>query len=114
MERIVRSEDDIYMLYTGGTTGMPKGVMYDMASHVGLFLRSGFPFLGQRVPRALVKRNMVAVGGAGTLYLAHVNVEGKFTAEAGLLLPLTGTLVDALAYSDRYDRLYVAVKKKAH
>ena len=23
MERIVRSEDDIYMLYTGGTTGMP-------------------------------------------------------------------------------------------
>src|SRR5260221_3711530 len=22
------SEDDIYMLYTGGTTGMPKGVMY--------------------------------------------------------------------------------------
>ncbi len=52
MERIVRSEDDIYMLYTGGTTGMPKGVMYDMASHVGLFLRSGFPFLGQRVPRS--------------------------------------------------------------
>jgi acyl-CoA synthetase (AMP-forming)/AMP-acid ligase II len=51
MDRIVRSEDDIYMLYTGGTTGMPKGVMYDMASHVGLFLRSGFPFLGQRVPK---------------------------------------------------------------
>ncbi|MEO8264260.1 MAG: AMP-binding protein [Ilumatobacteraceae bacterium] len=52
MDRIVRSEDDIYMLYTGGTTGMPKGVMYDMASHVGLFLRSGFPFLGQRVPHS--------------------------------------------------------------
>jgi 3-oxocholest-4-en-26-oate---CoA ligase len=52
MERIVRSEDDIYMLYTGGTTGMPKGVMYDMASHVSLFLRSGFPFLGQQVPRS--------------------------------------------------------------
>ena len=51
MQRIVRSDDDIYMLYTGGTTGMPKGVMYDMASHVGLFLRSGFPFLGQRVPQ---------------------------------------------------------------
>ena len=51
MERIARSEDDIYMLYTGGTTGMPKGVMYDMASHVRLFLRSGYPFLGQQVPR---------------------------------------------------------------
>jgi acyl-CoA synthetase (AMP-forming)/AMP-acid ligase II len=52
MPRVARSEDDIYMLYTGGTTGMPKGVMYDMASHVGLFLRSGYPFLGQRVPRS--------------------------------------------------------------
>lgn len=28
MERVQRSGDDIYMLYTGGTTGMPKGVMY--------------------------------------------------------------------------------------
>jgi fatty-acyl-CoA synthase len=26
--RLTHSEDDIYMLYTGGTTGMPKGVMY--------------------------------------------------------------------------------------
>jgi 3-oxocholest-4-en-26-oate---CoA ligase len=51
LERIVRSDSDIYMLYTGGTTGMPKGVMYDMASHVGLFLHSGFPFLGQPVPK---------------------------------------------------------------
>lgn len=28
MERIARSGENIYMLYTGGTTGMPKGVMY--------------------------------------------------------------------------------------
>jgi len=26
--RIERPKDDVYMLYTGGTTGMPKGVMY--------------------------------------------------------------------------------------
>ena len=27
------SPDDLYMLYTGGTTGMPKGVMYNMGGH---------------------------------------------------------------------------------
>ena len=26
--RRARSGQDVYMLYTGGTTGMPKGVMY--------------------------------------------------------------------------------------
>ena len=31
--RIDRPVDDVYMLYTGGTTGMPKGVMY----HNGTF-----------------------------------------------------------------------------
>ena len=39
MERIARSEDDVYMLYTGGTTGMPKGVMYQMANFVQHFMR---------------------------------------------------------------------------
>ena len=28
LPRLAYCEDDIYMLYTGGTTGMPKGVMY--------------------------------------------------------------------------------------
>ncbi len=36
MPRIARSATNIYMLYTGGTTGMPKGVMYEG----GLFCQS--------------------------------------------------------------------------
>jgi len=72
MERIARSEDDIYMLYTGGTTGMPKGVMYDMASHVDLFLRSGFPFLRQPVPETCddVAPLVRAITEAGTRMIA--------------------------------------------
>jgi 3-oxocholest-4-en-26-oate---CoA ligase len=30
--RIERGQDDLYMLYTGGTTGLPKGVMYPNGS----------------------------------------------------------------------------------
>ena len=47
MERIERSGDNIYMLYTGGTTGMPKGVMYQHGSFIQSMFKTllgmGFP-----------------------------------------------------------------------
>lgn len=48
--RIERSEDDLYMLYTGGTTGMPKGVMYNMGGLTQSFVTSAFPILGLGLP----------------------------------------------------------------
>ncbi|MEL6891357.1 MAG: acyl-CoA synthetase [Actinomycetota bacterium] len=50
MGRIVRSEDDIYMLYTGGTTGMPKGVMYEIGPLTSGFIMQGFPIVGLQPP----------------------------------------------------------------
>lgn len=50
MPRIRRSDDDVYMLYTGGTTGMPKGVMYTVRSMTESYLTSGFPLVQQPVP----------------------------------------------------------------
>lgn len=50
MPRIVRGEDDIYMLYTGGTTGMPKGVMYTLGALTESFIRSGYPLAGLSLP----------------------------------------------------------------
>ncbi len=50
MPRITRNEDDIYMLYTGGTTGMPKGVMYAVGGLAGGFIASGFPMVGLPAP----------------------------------------------------------------
>ena len=50
MPRITRDESDIYMIYTGGTTGMPKGVMYDMGGLTRAFTSLGFPLLGLAPP----------------------------------------------------------------
>lgn len=50
--RINRSDEDLYMLYTGGTTGMPKGVMYDIGAMVQFFVNLGFPILGLGTPEA--------------------------------------------------------------
>ncbi len=50
MERIERSEDDLYMLYTGGTTGMPKGVMYAIGPMTHGFVTQGFPIVGLEPP----------------------------------------------------------------
>jgi fatty-acyl-CoA synthase len=50
MPPIERAEDDIYMLYTGGTTGMPKGVMYANGGMAAGLIASGFPLLGVTPP----------------------------------------------------------------
>ena len=42
MPVIERSDDDLYMLYTGGTTGMPKGVMYDHKTFASALMARGF------------------------------------------------------------------------
>jgi acyl-CoA synthetase (AMP-forming)/AMP-acid ligase II len=50
MERIVRSGDDLYFLYTGGTTGMPKGVMWRSADLFGVLGDGVYPLVGQTRP----------------------------------------------------------------
>jgi 3-oxocholest-4-en-26-oate---CoA ligase len=47
--RIERSEDDRYMLYTGGTTGMPKGVVFRMGDFVNRTF-TGYFYRGWPVP----------------------------------------------------------------
>lgn len=59
--RITRQATDLYMLYTGGTTGMPKGVMYETGGMLQSFVGILFPMLGLEIPDiqdipALVKR----------------------------------------------------------
>lgn len=44
-----RPGSDVYMIYTGGTTGMPKGVMYDNASFAASMC-GGYPIRGLPLP----------------------------------------------------------------
>jgi fatty-acyl-CoA synthase len=46
-ERIEPRGDEIYMFYTGGTTGMPKGVMYSLRDFAGFFLRTYPAMIGE-------------------------------------------------------------------
>mgnify|MGYP005811631495 CR=1 FL=1 len=45
--RRTRGDDDVYMLYTGGTTGMPKGVMYRIGDFTRGFMAFGAQNLGR-------------------------------------------------------------------
>ena len=44
--RVEPAGDEIYMLYTGGTTGMPKGVMYPLQEFTDFFIQGYPPMIG--------------------------------------------------------------------
>lgn len=49
LSRRTPNGSEIYMLYTGGTTGMPKGVMYPASDFTGFLAQNYAPFLGLSV-----------------------------------------------------------------
>lgn len=67
-ERIGRSGEDLLFLYTGGTTGMPKGVMWRHVDLFGALASSGYQALGLPLPATTDE-----VGA----YARQLNGEGK-------------------------------------
>ena len=55
MAPVARDPNGIYMLYTGGTTGMPKGVMYQVGDFCGAFIGMGAQANEQPVPTSLAE-----------------------------------------------------------
>ena len=62
-----RPADDIYMLYTGGTTGMPKGVMYENGAFCAAMAAAGLAIRGLEPPESLedLVAKAQALHGAG-------------------------------------------------
>src|SRR3989442_5557018 len=50
MERIERSGDDVIFLYTGGTTGLPKAVMWRSEDLFGALAPLAYAFFGLEMP----------------------------------------------------------------
>ncbi len=101
MARIERAEDDLYMLYTGGTTGMPKGVMYTMGGMTESFVTSGFPFVGLAPPtdaEAIAPLAAQAVSqGMATVSIPACPLMHGTGAWLGALIPhMTGACVVTL------------------
>jgi fatty-acyl-CoA synthase len=61
MERIERTGDDLYFLYTGGTTGMPKGVMWRNEDLYGVLGESAYPLVGATTPERAEDAGEIAV-----------------------------------------------------
>lgn len=89
MPRITRDEDDIYMLYTGGTTGMPKGVMYQMGSLAEGFVNGGLAFIGMTPPSEFSQLST-------TVRDAHANGVRPITIPGCPLMHGTGMWIGAM------------------
>lgn len=106
-----RSPDDIHMLYTGGTTGMPKGVMWRQDD---LFARLNGGGFRKYPPEGTVDdvRSALSGGGAGMSLLPAcplMHGTGGFTAmeclsEGGRVVTLPGRQFDAAELLDTIDR----------
>ena len=106
-----RGPDDIHMLYTGGTTGMPKGVMWRQDD---LFARLNGGGFRQYPPEGTVDdvRAELAAGGPGMTLLPAcplMHGTGGFTAmeclsEGGHVVTLAGRQFDPVELLDTIER----------
>ena len=98
---VAAPRDDLYMLYTGGTTGMPKGVMYEMGPFTENFL--GFVAAGMgRAPftseaeMAEVVAGLVASGAQPKVIPACPLMHGTGMWLGSLMPQLSGSEVALL------------------
>jgi acyl-CoA synthetase (AMP-forming)/AMP-acid ligase II len=75
---IERSPDDMFLMYTGGTTGLPKGVMWPSATWWPVLAGFRAPYFGMEAPTTLEALQAQIRSGAGRepLYVATPLMHG--------------------------------------
>jgi fatty-acyl-CoA synthase len=106
-----RGPDDVHMLYTGGTTGMPKGVMWRQDDLFARLNGQGFRRYDQEAGLVGVRRSLEQSGPGMTLLPACplMHGTGGFTAmeclaEGGRVVTLTSKHFDAVELLDAVER----------
>jgi fatty-acyl-CoA synthase len=106
MDRIERSGEDMYFLYTGGTTGMPKGVMWRFDDLWGVLSSATYALVGEKVPTRPDEVGPLAAKLADSRDTAHLPASplmhgtGAFTTfqsiwVGGRIITLVGRHFDA-------------------
>ena len=100
---VTPSVDDLYILYTGGTTGMPKGVLWRQADIFVAALGGRHPLTGEPY-QSLDEILEISDGGAGTKVVpappfmhgaAHWLAFNAFSGGYTIVIPPTTTVFDA-------------------
>ena len=108
--RIARSPDDLLLLYTGGTTGMPKGVMWTQSAVFEALGGGGIPALGQPPSGSLEEqRERIASGASMRLLPACPLMHGTGQLTAINALTGGGAIVTCDGHSFDPDALFATV-----
>jgi len=108
-----RSGDDVVMIYTGGTTGMPKGVMWRQDDLIGVTCATGNPMLAKDPAEvggvAAFIDGIAAPGAPGLPACPLMHGTGWFTAnifltQAGSVVTLTDRSLDWTEVLDTIER----------